>query len=449
MRSLCGMGLVGILFASAALGCAPRQPTATASSPPPAQTVTPASSPTPLASPTPELDYQVDGLSLLPGVQAGTWQVTGRLVNQSKVTVDMGPLDITLYDSSGTAVGQVAEHLGLPVLSPGGSSPFRAVIEAGGAAAQAKVTVRGYTARQSPVTPLEVHLDRLATTSSGVPIVFGTVTNPSSRPVSLEGLVIFAEDSQGHPVSVSSDWTTLSSLAPSQAAPFSASLGGDPQSGLGSLKTAAVGLPLQDRADTSIQLASEPKLTHDSQGNPILLASIRNAGTRPAAAQVLLSLVQGDSVIAVHLYRSPIPLEAGEVRLIGLSDFPGLSPNLVRGEIELNDLLPQAQVDTTGSSSSLVNVAPLELHILSYQQISSALYVHCQVTNSGKVPVLSPTVLGGLRATGGTIWSAGEIGVADRLEPGQSAEGLLLLPLPAGVDPAAGEFDLRAAGLAP
>lgn len=311
------------------------------------------------------------------------------------------------------------------------------------------MTVRGYEVSEVPATPLQMHVDRLANSSGGGLIVFGSLTNPSSHNVSVEGLVIFSEASDKSPFLVSGDWTTLPDLEPGQSAPFRAALAGDSPPSLDSLKTGAVGLTLPTTPDGSVQMTSEPRLVHDSQGNPILLASIRNAGTRPAAARVLLSLVQGDSVYAVQLYQSPIPLGAGEVRLIGVVDFPGLIPALAHGDVALSDLTPRAEVDNAFSSSPARNVAPLELRVLSYQQISSALYIRAQVTNAGKSPVLSPTLLGGLRATSGLIWSAGEIGVADRLEPGQSAEGLLILPLPAGIDPAAGEFDLRGAGLEP
>lgn len=305
-----------------------------------------------------------------------------------------------------------------------------------------------YVTSQTPVTPLQLHPRRLATTSAGDVLVLGTLTNPSSQTLSVKGLAVFTLDSHGNLASVSSAWTTLPDLAPGQSAPFSADLGDGSKPDLDALNAAGVGLAVQGQPDDSIQVASAPELMHDAQGNPILLTSIRNTGTGPMPAQVLLSLVQGNSIFAVRLYQSPIPLEPAEVRPISMTDFPSLSPSLARGEIALSELTPQAQVDPM-ALSSVVSVAPLDLRVVSYQQIGGALYVRTQITNTRDSAVLSPTVLGGLRATNGTLWSAGELEVADRLGPGQSGEGLLILPLPSGTDPAAGEFDLRAAGVVP
>jgi hypothetical protein len=149
------------------------------------------------------------------------------------------------------------------------------------------------------------------------------------------------------------------------------------------------------------------------------------------------------------VYQSPIPLAPDEARPLALTDFPGLAEQTMSGSQSLANLRPQALVDPAGSQPSEATTVWLEIEINAYEAVGGALYVHGTADNQSRVQVLEPTVIGALRSTSGEVWSAAEVSLGDALPSGSQASFLLVMPRPAGVEPSAGEFDIRGTGLAP
>jgi hypothetical protein len=180
-----------------------------------------------------------------------------------------------------------------------------------------------------------------------------------------------------------------------------------------------------------------------------VLASIRNSGAAPALARVLVTLEGSSGTASAALYASPIPLAPDETRPFTVTDFPGLASQLASGAQSLSDLRAHGLVDPSRSEATSQASVPLKIEITAYETIGGGLLVHGTAYNQSQDQVLQPMVIGALRSTSGLIWSAGEAPIAENLEPGTQTDFLLVMPVPADIEPSQGEFDIRGLGLAP
>jgi len=419
------------------------------SQPQPASTPTPAQTPAAIArlpSPTPTLQASVEGLNLIPGTPPTSSTAMGYLLNRTDSTVEDVTMRVSLVNDQGGELAQSDIDLALPLLGAGQSAPFSAAFPTS-QDAEIKIEITGYRPALDPPAPIDVNLNRRMLTGEGELAVVGIMQNPNPTPVDILGLAMAATDSQDRLVGVRSDWRGLSGLAAGQSVPFLALLPANEttvhvRAFVSAI--AAAGIP-----SSPIEWVASPKLLTDDQGNPLVLASVRNNGATPALARVLVTLEGSSGTASAALYASPIPLAPDETRSFTVTDFPGLASQLASGAQSLSDLRARGLVDPSRSETTSQASVPLKIEITAYEAIGGALLVHGTVTNQSQDQVLQPTVIGALRSTSGLIWSAGEASIAENLEPGAQTDFLLVMPKPASIEPSQGEFDIRGMGLAP
>ncbi|MGA9534169.1 MAG: hypothetical protein WBR18_15735, partial [Anaerolineales bacterium] len=85
--------------------------------------------------------------------------------------------------------------------------------------------------------------------------------------------------------------------------------------------------------------------------------------------------------------------------------------------------------------------------ITSFEQIGGSVFLRGTVENAGSATVTTPTLFAALRSTEGELWTAGSLSLAETIKPGERLPFVLDLPLPAGTDLPAAEFDIRALGI--
>ncbi|MGA9191824.1 MAG: FxLYD domain-containing protein [Anaerolineales bacterium] len=434
------LSVLGLTCAVAA--CASSQPQ-------PASTPTPAQTPAPvprLPSPTPTLQASVEGLYLIPGTPPTSSTAMGYLLNRTDSTVEDVTLRVSLVNDQGGELAQSVIDLAVPLLGPGQSAPFSAAFPTS-QDAEIQIEITGYRPASDPPAPIDVNLNRRTLTDEGKLAVVGIMHNPNPTPVEILGLAMAATDSQGRLVGVGSDWRGLSGLAAGKSVPFLALLPANETTV--HVRAFVSAIATDELPPSPIEWGASPKLLTDDQGNPLVLASIRNSGSTPALARVLVTLEGSSGTASAAVYASPIPLAPDETRPFSVTDFPGLASQLASGGQSLSDLRARGQVDPSRSEATSQASVPLNIEVTAYENIGGALLVHGTAYNQSQDHVLQPIVIGALRSTSGMIWSAGEATIAENLEPGAQTDFLLVMPKPANIEPSQGEFDIRGLGLAP
>lgn len=398
----------------------------------------------PPAAPTPALQAELSSVSLQPGEAPAAWTALGWLDNGPAAVRDVH-IRVRLLDTAGALLEEQLVPLALPWLGPGQRSPFAAEF-ASPAGASAQAEVAGYDRADSAPLALETAIVSRRPTGDGRLAVLGGLTNPGGQAARVLGLAVAAV-SDDELRALSAGWTGLTTVGPGQSIPFLVLL---PQtdSDLG-LSAFTAARPLAGTVAAPIMVESGPALVFDQQGHPIVVFALRNTSAAPAQARAVVGLTSGGDLAALGMFASPIPLAPGEVRPAAVTDFPGLAPRLASGELSPADLAPSLTVDRPEASSTSAVSASLRVEVTQFEAIGGSLYIRGTAYNQGTAAVLSPTVIGALRSTAGEVWSAGEAAVADQLAADAQADFLLMLPLPEGIEPSTGEFDVWGAGLTP
>jgi hypothetical protein len=416
-------------------------------SPTPTAPATEATQPTrTLPSPTPTLAADVHGLALLPGQPPDAWTALGILENRSGWTIQDVMLSVILSDDQGTTLDRAATGLAVPLLAANDSAPF-AIGFRDQAGANVRVEVSNYAVATEAPLPLGIRFLRRTDTGTGQLAVVGTLTNSNPVPVRVLDLAVAVSDSQHALLGLSSGWSGTTSIVPEESVPFLALVPAAP----GGVHLVGYGaaIALDTPSTSPVELTSEPDLKQDSQGNPIVFATLKNVGSQPALARLSMVISGAGGPASVAVYDSPIPLSPGEIRPIALTQLPGLGTQLASGAQTLDGLQAKGTVDTAASRPMSAAVVDLDVEITAYERVGSSLLVHGSAHNQSGAQVLHPTVMGVLRSTKGEPWSAAEVALDSAWDSGSGTDFLLVMPLPAGIKPSEGEFDIRGVGVMP
>ncbi len=420
--------------------CQPAAPSPAAPSPSKPAAATHA----PSAPPTPALQAELSSLNLQPGEAPASWTALGWLDNGPDAVRDVR-IRVRLLDAAGAPLEERLVPLALPWLGPGQRSPFAAEF-ASPAGASAQAEVAAYAPADSAPLALETAIVGRQATGDGRLAVLGRLTNPGGQAARVLGLAVAAV-SDDELRALSTSWTGLTAVGPGQSIPFLVLL---PQTASNlDLAAFTAARPLAGSVAAPIMVDPGLALVIDQQGHPIVVFALRNTSAAPARARAVVGLTSGGDLAALGMFASPIPLAPGEVRAAAVTDFPGLAPRLASGELNPEDLAPSLTVDRPEALSTQEVSASLRVEITQFETIGGSLYIRGTAYNQGTAAVLSPTVIGALRSTAGEVWSAGETAVVDRLAADAQADFLLVLPLPKGIEPSTGEFDVWGAGLRP
>ncbi len=444
----CVSRLVSSLFLTvgcALMACSPASPpTVTAT----VQRHT-APAPTQLAIPaTPELIVEIRDLNLVFDPKTGSGDAIGLLGNATEWQVRDVMLRVSITDASGSELATQAVALEQKFLGPGEVSPFRAHFVDGLGAEAAQVQVVGYErASFSRVGLIVEEIERFHA-QDGTLAILGRITNPGPRQAAVHRLTFIARDSENQPVGLANLSIGLTSLAPGQSSPFLVEFDDDPPIAESTAYIDALAIAAPPEPPFSFPV--EPRVLSDEQSNRFVLGSLKNEASSPKYVSFLLILRMDDRLVGLSRVDSPLPVAGGEQLAFSVGKFFGPDFSQIASDRPEADWEIEVLLDTGLSSDAEVVRKELDLSISGAEKIGSSIFLRGQLTNSEEQAVLEKaTVLVALRSTEGELVSAGWQVVRETLPAGETAQFVLPLRIPAGIDLPDLEFDLRAFGVLP
>lgn len=421
-------------------------------------TARPISSPTP-PPPTSVPPIRVISHHLSQGPALGEWRVVGLIENQGQIRVGQVQLKVTLLDATGKVIAEESARTLMSNLLPGEASPFSVSFEGVAAPAEARVetlpqepangsTIDGRqddgpltNGRQNDHRPeLFSELEEFFVIGSGELAMMGFITNPGNRPIVLDSLGFLGRALNDSEKSLAVMQFGPNQLDPGETAPFLALAPENP----GAVEWILFhdGLIADPPSPSSLEILGNPMLHLTAQGAPFVVGVLANSG-EAAAGSVLISLFDGNRLIGLWELETPRPLEAGEQLPFTAFGFPGVSlrfdpsdPNAIRVETRVEE-------STANRAPALVD---LQVDVSTFLSVGSAIFIRGTIHNPMDFDVEAATVYAELRSPTGELVTAGW-SVVEALEPGASAEFVLDLPIPVGMDATLTEYDLRAIGL--
>lgn len=360
--------------------------------------------------------------------------VLGLLENPSRQPLTDLQLRVSLLDSAGRSFQARTAVPALPVVPAGAAVPFQVTFPKTGSPVEAEVQVLQAKPVEGVARLPEVRarVEEIRPTAEGGLALLGTLE--AEVPVESLALVLLGLDGSGQPLALSQP-ALLPDRMHAGRAPFLALVG---QVEVVRWQAFTVALPASGAAPA---LALEPPgLVADPQGNPFLLGTLRNDDPRPLLPRVTFGLRRGDRWLSVFPLQAAAPLPPGEARPFSVSQFPAWPPGHGMEDVEI-----EAWVNAEPAAAPI----PLSVQMGRFEQVGSGLFLGGAVVNTGPTGTWEVAVVASVWGPGGALWTAGEAPVAARLAPGEAAEFLLRLPLPAEADLKAAEFDVRALGSPP
>ena len=412
-------------------------------------TVTPdlASSGTQLAAGsdlTPAAEGKLEFLELVvfPGADALTWHAAGLARNTGTAALAGAQVEVAFHSSGGRVLGASIVPLPLSYLPPGESSPFLAHITAGTAPSGAEARL----ASQLPASTERAVVGVLAPATTvfraadgGLGLVM-RIENPHDQPVRVGEVAAILRDEGGHLAGAAEGVAGVTGISPGGQTTWL--LMGEAAAGaLPALAFTDAGL-LPSLPDPQLRLVAPLALPTTDQGQGFALGEIINEGETLRWAQGVVTIQIDGEVATVALLAPPMPLRPAERLAFALTDFPGLTPLPANATASL-------EIDPLASEPAGGNVALLSLEIIQLEQIGSSLFARGTIENRTGSEVLRPSVLAAVHATDGRLLSAGWATPQGRLASSVTVEFRFQVPLPAGFDIEAAEFDWRALGLVP
>ena len=407
-------------------------------------TVTPAASGSP--SPTPGLQAKVVEIGVLPGGYPGDWLVVGLVANPHDEPIRVEAIQVQLLARAGESMAEQQVAPAIRRLAPDAQAPFAALFRDVPGAVEAQAQAGAALADSFRPAALEVEDLELLPDPGGGWTIFGVLANPSSGPVTIDGLALLARDRTRHSVGLASGAIYPACMPAGETSLIVAHLdGAEAEVALEPYIDAAV---TTRRMTTPIVVLDDPQLVWDRQGNPFVVGAIGNTGRQAQHASLLVELRWQGEPLTSALVSPPLPLEPDEQRGFTAVDFPGWAARLAAVGGLPEEMEVVAWVDPCRSQASDGLRVLLELSITQFEPIGERLFVRGQLHNGTDSPAVNPSVLADARTTAGDLLSAGWLTVGERLGAGETEEFLLALPWPPRADPGLAEFDFIGAGLA-
>lgn len=417
------------------VGCAPAASTPTATTPP---TATPTSTPIPV---TPTLHASLTEPILVED-PVGRRTALGLIRNRAPHAVEGIELEVTFLSATGDMIRQEQVVPVLPYLASGGASPVEFQYEGNTNPASVTLEVVRYEVREAlTVQPGASLQTALAGADGGTRVLGELELHDDVGAVRIDGFAVASADAEGKLTSLARSIAATSYLAPGDRLPFEAFL--PTRVPLTSIQTYGSASPTDRRQNSPVQVIFDPGWSFDPQGRPFLIGFVHNPTGATVTAEILLSIRTDGELRQVTGLDLRVPLAPGEQRPFGVRD-PALPKDADPAALEAEPIIvPPAPGEIPP------RVQSLRMQVTGAEALGSNYFLRGRVSNEGPEAVASPTLIAALRATDGTLWTAGWLRLGDEFEAGQSEPFVLSLPLPEGVEVPLGEFDVRAIGTTP
>lgn len=400
------------------------------------------------ATPAPEI--QVISYELSPGPAAGEWRVVGLVENQSEGFVGRIGLGVTLIDAAGAEIVRKSTETLMSNFHPGEAGPFSVTFEGVYAPAEARVEPLALEPPDGglvletvdhPRAELISELEEFFATGSGELAVMGTVTNPGRSAVSLDSLSYLGRGPDGGEILVAEMYYGPRRLAAGETAPFLALAPENP----GTVQWTQYhdGLITEPPNIGALEIRGDPQLNFTAQGAPFVVATLANSGLSASSGTVLVSLLDENRLVGLWEVDTPRPLQPGEQLAFAAFGSPGVRPRLSLsdpGAIRVETRIEARPAEEGGTSVTL------SVDVSVFLSEGSAIFIRGMIHNPMEFAVDAAIVYAEVRSSLGELLTAGW-SESRSLEPGGSAEFILDLPIPAGMDATLTEYDLRAIGL--
>ncbi len=415
-------------------GCAPVAPIPTATAAPTATHTSP-----PITV-TPTLHASLAEPALVEG-PLGAQRALGLIRNRAPFAIGEIDLRVTFLSVTGATLHQARVRPELPYLRPGAASPVQLEYEDGPAPSSSTVEVMRYSLYDEPtVQPAVSLLGSFGPSQGGMRVLGELDLDDSADAARIDGLVVATANSDGKPTSLAEAIVAPSYLASGHRLPFEAFL--PAQASLASIETYVAASATAPRPASPLEVDLNPGWKFDPQRRPFLVGVVTNPTDSAVAAEILLAFRSGGEFMQVVDLGLRVPLAPGERRPFAVENVHLSSDADPENAIVESIIVPQE----SGVESSRVEA--LRLQITGAETLGSNLFLRGHVTNDGDRPVGNPTLIAALRATDGTLWTAGWLPIGASMAPGQTEPFVLPLRLPQEVDVPLGEFDVRALGTA-
>jgi hypothetical protein len=386
-------------------------------------------------------------INLLPGETEGDWVVLGFLENRSDFHIADVQIEILLRDDQGTLLEDKQISPLLPHIAPGEKSPFSANFLSIGNMPTFEVEVVSISQAALMVAEVEFEILSTTPTEGGKIAILGQVENPNPFTVNLDGLGLAAFSSKDELVALAPHVLSLSQLNPGEDSPVMILIEtGVSEHQLVAYVSASKTVPIS----ASDKLISEsPRVIFTQQGIPFVVGRVRNDGSQPIHAALIMIIEADGEMLAMGEVVLPKPLEPGDTQAFAAADFPGLSARLRERSSIQDDLKVRVLVDRGRSTPSILQPITLEVEIDLFEPIGSSIVLRGTVTNPTDADVKKAVVMVAVHSTAGELLTAGWVINEDILTPGAASLFTLPLYFPEDSEPAASEYDIRAVGFAP
>lgn len=396
--------------------------------------------PTSPAEPLPEVAFS--DLVVRPGEREEAWVVLGMARNRSSSALLSPAVRVELLDAAGQKTGETTSPLPLPILPPGAASPFVARLESVTPPAEARASLDTYQFSYEPSPILSPGPVDVTLAAQGV-YVRGLVGNDGPAAARALAVVVSWRDASRSLMGVTAASMPSAIVDPGESLPWMALASDATTRSRFEVYIAASAADIGEAP--SLALADAPSLRLTSQGKAFVTGSIRNTGSQPLLPEVAVALSRASMPVGLAILRTDVPLPPGETLPFAVDEFPGLAAALDSAEPDPAALTVDVYLNGRVPSGSPAPV-PLPLSIVQAEAIGSNLFLRGSLSPSTSVPLYRAAVFIVLRSIAGETLSArwlvlplpqNELGVSFTAD----------LPLPAGVDPALCEYDVRAFGL--
>ena len=369
--------------------------------------------------------------------------------NQSESPIGQVRLLVSLIDAAGEVIESQSVTGLMSNVLPGEASPYSVSFSSATAPLEAQVEIFSLDSANGSTTDsqlsdqrpeLAFELEEFFLTGNGELAILGFITNPGNRHIALDSFGFVGRAANDSVKSLAVMQFGPKQLAPGETVPFLALAPENP----GAVRWIPFhdGLHAESRSSISLDVHEEPRLYLTAQGAPFVVGTLVNTG-ETAAGSVLISLFDGNRLIGLWEVKTPRPLEAGEQLPFVAFGFPGISLRFDPGDPKAIQVETRVEESATGAAGTLID---MPIDVSTFLSVGSAIFIRGTIHNPTDFEVDAATVYAQVRSSTGELVTAGW-SAPESFSAGASADFVLDLPIPVGMDATLTEYDLRAIGL--
>ena len=403
-------------------------------------TSTVAASPTPVP-PTAVPVVQIISHQVVGGPSSDEWRVIGQVKNVGRDALGAIKLSVELIDAADMALADTTVEALMVNLMPGEASPFEASFKSATAPTSALVEVISHSAADGQRAQLVAQMDEFFLNERGELAAIGSVFNSSEQPTELHSLGFLGRGSDGDERLVGRMRIGPRRLKAGESVPILVIAPENP--GAVRWELFHDGIRTDKDAGSALEALDVPQLRMTAQGAPFVVGTLLNSGAEPSDGSVLLSIMEDERVIGLTEVEVPRPLQPGEQLAFAAFGFPGANLRFDPGATDQVQI--EVRIESKESESSIDPVS-LPVDVSAFHSVGSAIFIRGEIRNPTQGELDRATVYAEVRSTAGELITAGWSTI-EGLEEDGSADFVLDLPIPVGLDAALTEYDLRAIGL--